>query len=498
MNLKIRKYLWLIGFFLLVFPFSLRASTGSDFRIIYDSAAFTDSVVLNIATSTTSSDLPWEWQALSPAYDYSFSTAGFYDPSRPLTIKIYYPAKNDYLKQIFSYDQVNKIWWPLVTRDVPEEKYATVTTDATVGRLIVMANPDILTVGSASWYKFKNGLFAASPDFAKGTVLRVYNLANGKSVDVTVNDWGPDRSLHPDRVVDLDKVAFNKIAASADGLARVRIEVLKAVMPEIKKALPQLTASLNLTASSAVIISEKSGQILWSKNADTISPLASLTKLVATKIFLDTKPKLDQVVTYKKADEAYNNRYCSPGESARLKVKDGETMTISDLLYSALVGSANNAVESLVRVSGLSRDKFIEKMNKEVKTWGATSTHFVEPTGLSPKNVSSPFNYAIITKEVFKNPLLKKISTTGRYTFKTKNTKQAHTLTNTNQLLRANTYPIIGSKTGYLEEAGYCLMTRVAAPQDNLITVNFGSTSKANNFFDNEQLIRYGLRLLKK
>jgi len=361
-----------------------------------------------------------------------------------------------------------------------------------------MANPDILTVGSASWYKFKNGLFAASPDFAKGTVLRVYNLANGKSVDVTVNDWGPDRSLHPDRVVDLDKVAFNKIAASADGLARVRIEVLKAVMPEIKKALPQLTASLNLTASSAVIISEKSGQILWSKNADTISPLASLTKLVATKIFLDTKPKLDQVVTYKKADEAYNNRYCSPGESARLKVKDGETMTISDLLYSALVGSANNAVESLVRVSGLSRDKFIEKMNKEVKTWGATSTHFVEPTGLSPKNVSSPFNYAIITKEVFKNPLLKKISTTGRYTFKTKNTKQAHTLTNTNQLLRANTYPIIGSKTGYLEEAGYCLMTRVAAPQDNLITVNFGSTSKANNFFDNEQLIRYGLRLLKK
>lgn len=498
MNRKFREYLWLTVFFLLVFPCSLRAATSSDFKIIYDSAAFTAPAALNIATSTAPANLPWEWQALSPAYDYAFSMSGFYDPSRPLTLKIYYSTKNNYLKQIFSYDASSGSWRPLVTRDVPAEKYVTATTDATAGRLIVMADPDILTVGSASWYKFKNGLFAASPDFAKGTVLRVYNSANGKFVDVTVNDWGPDRSLHPDRVVDLDKVAFSRIASSSAGLASVRVEVLKAVVPALKKALPQISSDLNLTASSAIIISEASGQILWSKNADTISPLASLTKLVATKIFLDTKPKLDQVVTYKKADEEYNNRYCLPGESARLKVKDGETMTINDLLYSALVGSANNAVESLVRVSGLSRDKFIERMNKEVKIWGASSTHFVEPTGLSPKNVSSPFNYAIISKEVFKNPLLKKISTTARYTFKTKNTKQAHTLTNTNQLLRTNTYPIIGSKTGYLEEAGYCLMTRVAAPQGNLITVNFGSTSKANNFFDNEQLIRYGLRLLKK
>jgi len=92
---------------------------------------------------------------------------------------------------------------------------------------------------------------------------------------------------------------------------------------------------------------------------------------------------------------------------------------------------------------------------------------------------------------------LKKISTAARYTFKTVNTKQSHTLTNTNQLLKSNTYPIIGSKTGYLEEAGYCLMTRVQSPQGTLISVNFGSPSKAASFLDNEQMIRYGLRLLK-
>jgi D-alanyl-D-alanine carboxypeptidase len=112
--------------------------------------------------------------------------------------------------------------------------------------------------------------------------------------------------------------------------------------------------------------------------------------------------------------------------------------------------------------------------------------------------VSSPLDYAIITKEVFTNPLLQKISTVNSYTFKTINTKKQHKLTNTSQLVRGGQYPIIGSKTGYLDEAGSCLMTRVKAPQGNLIAINFGSSSSAASFWDNEQLIRYGLRQLKK
>ncbi len=498
MIMKSRKFFWLIGLFLFIVPLAGRAENAGALQIKYDISAFTAPVTLDISADPNVSGLPWEKEALTPAYDYAFTTAGFYDPSRPLTVRIYYPEKNGYFKQIYAYDPVGGKWWPLKTEDSPNERYVSATTVSTSGRLIVLSNPDLMTVGQASWYKFKNGLFTASPDFAKGSVLRVYNLANNKYVDVTVNDWGPDRGKHPDRVVDLDKVAFSRIASTADGLISVRVEPLKIVIPEAKKAVPQTTSELQLTASSAVIMLEKDGQILWGKNPDTVSPLASLTKLVAAKIFLDTKPSLDKIVTYKKADEEYNNRYCSPGESARLKVRDGETLSVGDLLYSALVGSANNAIESLVRVSGLSRDKFIDLMNQEVKKWGASSTHFIEPTGLSPKNVSSPFNYAIITKEVFKNPLLKKISTTERYSFKTRNTKKAHTLTNTNQLLRTNTYQIIGSKTGYLDEAGYCLMTRVATPQGNLISVNFGSSSRANNFLDNEQLIRYGERLIKK
>jgi len=497
MNIKLRKILILISLFLFLVSWSPQAVSAANLEINYHSQAFTAPVSLNIITLDQPNNLPWEWEILSPAYEYSFLTSGFYDPSRPLEIKINYDENNNYFKQVFSYDSLAGVWRPLLTHDYPREKYVVAQTNATSGRLIVLSNSDVMTVGTASWYSYKNGLFAASPDFIKGTILRVHNLDNGKYVDVTINDWGPERDKHPDRVIDLDRFAFEKIASPGLGLAAVKVEPLKIIVPEIKQATPQATNEVNLTASSAIIMLEKDNKILWSKNESQVSPLASLTKLVAISVFLDTRPTLNKVVAYKLQDEKYNYQYCKPWESARLRVSEGETMTIEDLIYSTLVGSANNAIETLVRVSGLSRDKFVAEMNKVVKEWGAENTHFIEPSGLSPNNVSSPFDYAIITKEVFKNPLIKKISTTLKYTFQTVNTKKSHTLTNTNQLLRSSSYPITGTKTGYLDEAGYCLMTRLKTIRGDMIVVNLGSKSKAENFLDNEQLIRYGLKLIE-
>jgi rare lipoprotein A (peptidoglycan hydrolase) len=82
-------------------------------------------------------------------------------------------------------------------------------------------------VGTASWYDFKGGLFAASPFFKRGTALRVTNLANGKHVDVIVNDYGPDIEEHPSRVIDLDKIAFLKIASLRNGLIKVKVNHLE-------------------------------------------------------------------------------------------------------------------------------------------------------------------------------------------------------------------------------------------------------------------------------
>ena len=81
-------------------------------------------------------------------------------------------------------------------------------------------------IGLASWYNYRNGLYAASVHFEKGTVLRVTNLENGKYVDVVVDDYGPSRVKHPNRIIDLDRVAFRKIAYLTTGLVRVKISQL--------------------------------------------------------------------------------------------------------------------------------------------------------------------------------------------------------------------------------------------------------------------------------
>lgn len=491
MILKYKKYLLLFVFSLFLMPGLVKASTLSFVSPGYP-------VTPEIATSLETLGLAWQWQVLSPVYDYKFISSQIFDPAWPMMIKINYDQTNNYQKQIFIYDDLGRKWLPLETKDFPNEKYVTAITTSLSGRLALFSNQEILTVGTASWYSYKGGNFAASPDFAKGSAIRVYNLDNNKFVDVTINDWGPERAKYPDRVIDLDKVAFQKIASTGDGLVRIRIEPLKIISSALSKKLEQQKEGLSITASSAVIFNEKTSQILLGKNENKVSPLASLTKLVAAKVFLDLKPNLNKVVAYKTQDEKYNYEYCKPGESAKLKVKEGETMKIQDLLYSALVGSANNAVESLVRVSGLNRNVFIAKMNEAVKKMGATSTNFIEPTGLSPDNVSSPYEYAIITKEIFKNPLIQKISTTAKYKFTTINTKQAHTLTNTSKLVQASSYSIIGSKTGYLDEAGYCLMTRVKTANGNIVVVSFSSKNRAESFLDNEALIRYGIQLLKK
>lgn len=442
---------------------------------------------------------PWNYTPLSDVYQFDFSDRGqAYNNAKPVRLELAYQGDNKYYKQIFFYDGTQKIWRPLPSVDDPVRHVVSAYIHLPYARVAILSSDEVMTVGQASWYRFKGGLFAASPDFKAGTILKVTNLDNGKTVDVTVNDYGPNRSLFPNRVIDLDAVAFNKIASTRDGIINVKIETKKLIAAEDIDKLRPASGVPEINSRAAIVMREGDGEILFSKNASSSAPLASLTKLIAAQVFLDTKPSLDKVVSYSVQDEKYNYEYCKPWESAKLTVKDGETMTIENLLYAALVGSANNAVESLVRVSGLSRTVFIEKMNLQAKAWGATKTNFIEPTGLSPDNVSSPLDYAIMTKEIFKNPLLQKLSTTPRYSFTTINSGIKHNLKNTNTLLFGGKYQISGSKTGYLDEAGYCLMTRVDTPAGKLIVINFGADSKNNNFKDNETLLNYSLKQISQ
>jgi len=456
------------------------------------------SSTLKVTELNENLELPWRLDLLSKIYQFEINPEDGFAAKKPLTIQITYEKASNYLKLIYFFDKTKGAWRSLPTKDNPDKKTLTAEISLPYARVAVFADPDILAIGTASWYKYKTGNFTASPDFPKGTKLRVYNTDNGKHVDVAVNDFGPERNKFPDRVVDLEKTAFAKISSRKTGIVRIRIECLgvldkkKKLSPAPEKVEP---VSLTIKSKSAVVVNEQTGEVLYDKNSSSTLPLASLSKLVAIEVFIDTKPSLNQVVAYSAQDEKYNFALVDhPYEAATVKLKDGETLTIGDLLYSALVGSANNAVEALVRVSGMPRSDFIKKMNETAALWGATSTSFAEPTGLSPLNVSSPYDYAIITREVYQNPIIQKVSTMQVYRFSTINTKKKHVIRNTNSLIETNKFKITGSKTGYLNEAGYCLMTRATAKNgQQVIAVTFGAPTRNDSISETKRLLEYGL-----
>lgn len=471
-----------------------------DFAFAYNTSNISKPSTLRVQKIAEPEILPWQLDLASEVYDVNLLNIEAFATSAPLIIKIRPNLNDNTYKQIFYFNPQALSWLPLSSIFISASNRIQAELKMPEARVAVFSYPGVPVTGSASWYSYKKGLFAASPDYPKGSKLRVFSSENKKFVDVEVNDYGPDRSKHPGRIIDLDKVAFKKIASTGQGTVKVRVEPLY-IAPVSGKVLAiaktGAAGELSLTSRSAIVIDAKTGEVIWEKNATTTLPIASLTKLLAAKVFLDLKPSLDKVVAYSKQDDEYNRLYAESWSIARLKVKDGETMTIGDLFYSAIIGSANNAVESLVRLSGLTRDEFIAKMNEQAAAWGANSSRFVEPTGLSPQNVSTASNYAIIASKALEHPILEKASKMKSYEFYTKNTKARHLIKNTNTLISADTFNITGSKTGYLDEAGYCLMTRaVDAKQNQVIVVTLGTPNKNSSFNETAEIIRYGLRKL--
>ena len=481
--------------------YAVKAFNGS-INLILPKGILKDATGVEIKKIDEDMDLPWQLEKLSGIFQYEILNKATYDGKKPLLVEIKHDQDSDYYKQIYFFDKNFSSWRPLACKEIAVKKTVRCELTFNFANLAIFANPNVLVKGRASWYSYKKGDYAASPDFPKGSILRVYNLENNKHVDVEINDFGPERKLYPDRAVDLEKTAFKKIASLKQGTINIRIEPLKikngterlfGISPAGAKYEP------TVTAKAAVLLDEQSGEILWQKNSTSTLPLASLTKLAAIKVFLDTRPSLNQAVVYSVKDEEYNYEYVNKWESARLKLTDGETLTQEDLLYAALVGSANNAIETLVRSSGLARADFIKSMNETVANWGASSTRFIEPTGLAPENVSSALDYAIISKEVYTNPIIQKASIMPRYKFSSMNSKKKYSITNSDQLLHISSLNITGSKTGYLDEAGYCLMVRAADKKGRqVIAVTLGASSRERSFAETEELLKYGLKIIKQ
>jgi D-alanyl-D-alanine endopeptidase (penicillin-binding protein 7) len=265
-------------------------------------------------------------------------------------------------------------------------------------------------------------------------------------------------------------------AAAFDGQASLQwSHPAAATAPQV--ASDYYTAMPELSAQSVLVFDQASGQPLLAKNATMQTPIASITKLMTAMLVLDAGLPLDERITLTDED-----RDTIKGTGSRLAV--GSTYTRGQLLHLALIASDNRAAHALGRASPGGVDRFVATMNRTARALGMRDTVYVEPTGLSSDNRSTAIDLAKLADYVYQNfPEIREITSTGQYTLGTQRVvvhKKRHqpqvsyrtvAFNNTNRLTRMNDWDIGLSKTGFINEAGHCLVMQAQVAQRDVIIV---------------------------
>ena len=231
---------------------------------------------------------------------------------------------------------------------------------------------------------------------------------------------------------------------------------------------------VKLSAPSAAVMDSASGIILWQKGAKESRSIASITKLMTTLVFLEHNPGWDQIVTMQASDET--------GASVP-NILRGQSASIRDLFYTALIASDNNAIRALVRATGLTDEEFVRLMNKKAQALNLMNTNFAELTGLDLQNTSTALAVLELAKIAFVQPEIKQAVSRPSYIFSDSD-GQEHKILSTNNLF-GSYLNIRAAKTGYIESAGYSLVLEVAGSgQQTILTVVLGSASNEDRFRD--------------
>lgn len=258
----------------------------------------------------------------------------------------------------------------------------------------------------------------------------------------------------------------------------------------VNKEVDNILAS---NARSAILLEAETGKILYDKNSHEKLAPASMTKIMSMLVIIENiekgNLKWDDIVTVSERASAMGG--------SQILLEIGEQMTVSDLFKGVAVASGNDAVVALAEaVSGTVED-FVLEMNNKVKELGLTDTNFKNPHGLDDANhYSSAYDMAIIAKELVKHD--KVLEYTSIYEdYLRKGTKREFWLTNTNKLTRFKA-GVDGLKTGYTDEAGYCLTATMNKDNMRLISVVMGEGSADLRNTETSALLDYGYAKYKK
>lgn len=248
-------------------------------------------------------------------------------------------------------------------------------------------------------------------------------------------------------------------------------------------------AVLETTAESAVIMEAHNGKVLFAKEPDKELPMASVTKIMTLLLAVEAveqgKFKLtDRVVASENAWEM---------GGSQIYLEPGEEMSLEEILLAVAVGSANDASVALAEHIAGTEEAFVEAMNRRAQELGLRHTRFANCTGLpAPGHYTSSYDLAVIMRECLKHPLFKKLSAVYEYDLRGGKFK----LWNTNKLLKW--YPVVDAgKTGWTNEARYCLASSGEKDGLRLIVVVLGTPEPNSHFRESIKLYRYGFARYK-
>lgn len=236
--------------------------------------------------------------------------------------------------------------------------------------------------------------------------------------------------------------------------------------------------------AAAIVIDVQTGRVLFNKNSREHRAVASTQKLLTALLVVEAGD-LDARVTIKSED--------TTAPPTKLYVKAGQVYTRRELLLALMLRSGNDVARALARDNAGTVEAFADKMNRRARSMGATSSNFLNPSGLpADGQYSTARDMAIIARNAYANPVIRDLVSTKKAEFRF-NDGRVREMTNTNRVLHTAAF-CNGMKTGYTDAAGHCLVASGRANGKDVITVILGS-NKARVWDDSRKLLEWGLKL---
>nr|WP_275891875.1 D-alanyl-D-alanine endopeptidase PBP7/8 [Acinetobacter pittii] len=235
-------------------------------------------------------------------------------------------------------------------------------------------------------------------------------------------------------------------------------------------------AQPSVSARAALVMDAQTGEVLYSKNTNASVPIASITKLMTAVVTADARLNMSEEITLEQIDFAG-----AGGKNSSSTLRVGDKMNRAEVLLFALMKSENPAAAALARTYPGGRPAFVAAMNAKARALGMTATHYIESTGLHPQNVSSARDLGILVSTASQYGLIRQFSTTPTYDFNLG--YRVLKSNNTNALVRNGGWNINLSKTGYINEAGRCVVMHTTVNSRPAVIVLLGepSTQARNN-----------------